>query len=319
MEHDYAEILELLVEDRGLEQMGLSAEPVGRNRVWKISSADRGSEMFYVKIVRERSWYDREVRGLKIAGVLAERHDWITAPPLLYQDAERLAIVIGAIPGESGTSLIRRAYRMDKNPLRRRKAITPFLDGVRHAVEWLRLLHAHEYEEFEGLVDHRASSVAQRVVRKLERAVRATSLSIDSGKIDRLGSLGSAYPRGPASLICGDASLGNFFWDGERIGRIDFEDLGVGPAGRDFNTIRLYVSRITDLPWYWSDDEVESIVPDGEEGWEGALHTLEWKLDYHWGAHQRSSMRATGRLGGDISSLVDALIEQYAGRDGVGG
>lgn len=308
MEHDFREIVDRLGRDGDLRGTGLRAEPVGRNRVWRVVSPNGASGEFYVKFARERAWYERELQGLEVAGALADRHDWAMAPTLLFADPEELAVVTSGIPGASGNDLIRRAYRIDRNPLRFRDAMAGFREFVRRVVEWLRALHAHEFEWKEGFVGYQVASVRDRTVRKLERALEATSLSLDPRQVERLASLDVPTASGTASLICGDASLGNFLWDRGRIGRIDFEDLGVGPPGRDFNTIRLYTRRVTGLPWYWSDDELDEILPDGVGGLEGTLHTLEWKLDYHWEARSRRSLWPGDVLDDEVSTLVDSLV-----------
>jgi thiamine kinase-like enzyme len=48
----------------------------------------------------------------------------------------------------------------------------------------------------------------------------------------------------PRKLVFGDVALGNFFFDGDRIGRIDFEDMGMGPPFLDTLLVRYHLELI---------------------------------------------------------------------------
>lgn len=314
MSGDYERVIADLQRNGSVTDPTVTVERVGRNRVWRVEPEDPRQEDYYVKIADEEAWFRREVLGLEIARYLANRHEWIMAPEVHYTDAKIRAIVLGPIRGVSGTEMIRDAFRLDRNPLHRQEPIQRFGHALRAMVKWIGALHESPLpDRLDPLVDHRFPSVRGRVLDKLRRALRATSLDASTERLLAVEHLPSPEGSDAGRLICGDATLGNFYWDGQRVGRIDFEDLGVGTVGRDFNTMRLWIKRVTEIPWYRSRDVPVTEIPGVDENPENTLHTLEWKLDYLWSAHQNGARKRMRKLVGEIQDLLDELTGESVG------
>lgn len=307
MEQDLRQIVAELTQYGSIRRSGWSAERVGRNRVWRVSSETAAVPRCYVKAVSEREWYERELAGLKVARDLEAYHDWAMAPEVVFTDPTQLALITTALPGRSGNALLRDAYRRDKNVFANQAPIQRFREALRHIISWLQEFHGGMVDRPHVCIDHRSSSVHERVVSKVDRAISEANFRIDDSVTRGLDALSLEKEESEGSLLCGDVSLSNFYWDGARVGRIDFEDIGIGSPSRDFGILRLHIERITGLPWYRQDSELEKILPIGAPGIIGFLHTLEWKLDYYWDAHQRGYNRSRKELQKEIAAMLHSL------------
>jgi hypothetical protein len=303
----------ILVEDlhdlglSGQTREGWTAERLGRNPVWRLT---KGERTIYAKQAYGQRHYSRELYGLKLGARLAEAHPWITAAEFLYGDSEKHIIVTGAISGSGLGAIMRSAFRIDRNPFHRAGPIAAFKEGLDLALNWLRAFHSLPFESESFLFDHTAGNVRDRLVTKLERAITAGYLSIDSGTIRRLQSISIPRPTAPPTLISGDASIGNFIWDGMRIGRIDFEDIGFGSPAREFAEVRADLTAVKPKPWYWSTQEPATLLPPPESGIEALLNRLEWQLDRHWPDDGGPQTRRMRELAGDITVDLQTLIDQ---------
>jgi aminoglycoside phosphotransferase len=278
---------------------------VGRNRVWRAQS---GQHRVFVKLAESTEYFRRECYGLHISQEMAHRNHWIVAPEIVYADAAQHAIIMTALPGEDVAQVMRLAFRMDHNPLRRTEAINGFLAALDHVVRWLSILHQFPFALANDLFDHSATRVRDRVLSKTRRAVQSKLLPADfEVLLTPVAAL--ALPKDtPLGLITGDATLGNFLWDGRRIGRIDFEDLGLGDITREHTEVRQSLSMAGAKPWYWSTRPALAKLSARSERNQELLYRLEWALDRHWPGRKpaRNNLRMR-RLQRQIRRMLEAL------------
>lgn len=252
---------------------------VGRNPVWRIR---REKQELFVKIMRDSRYYRRERHGLEVSRQLAKDHEWMVAPELVYADETQGALITTALPGTGFGRLLRAGFRMDRNPLRRAALMEHALRGLSHAIRWLAQLHQVPVTCRKLLFDHSISRVRDRVVGKLRRGIEHGVLSVSEEVLARLAALQLDKPTQPERLLCGDATLGNFLWDGRRIGRVDFEDMGFGAPDRDYSEIKQGLEIVVRKRWYWSVDRAIALLPRSNRPQEDTLYRLEWALDRHW-------------------------------------
>jgi aminoglycoside phosphotransferase len=278
---------------------------VGRNPVWRAESP---SETFFVKIMKDPRYYARERHGLEVSQRLASQHDWITAPDLVHADEATGALVTSALPGVGVGGLLRSAFRMDLNPLRRSGQVQELLRALSFVLRWVGELHRLPVSCKNLLFDHTSTRIRDRVLVKLERGIEHDVLAIDPAARERLSQLELPVPE-HLHLICGDATLGNFLWDGqrERIGRVDFEDFGFGSPARDFSELRLGLEAAGRKPWYWNVDRALAMVPSGDGPVEERLCRLEWTIDRHWPGRRREPTRRMRRLEREIRHMMHEI------------
>jgi aminoglycoside phosphotransferase (APT) family kinase protein len=276
---------------------------VGRNPVWRIES--RGGT-FFVKIMKSPRYYQRERHGLEVSQRLARQHDWITAPELVYTNEGQGALITSALPGVGVGRLLRSAFRRDRNPFRRTAPIEEMLRAFSQVLRWLAELHRVPVTCSTLLFDHSITSMRDRILRKLNRAVEHGLLELNDCVLQRFRELQVSASQ-PEHLISGDATLGNFLWDGQRIGRVDFEDLGVGAPARDYSEIRQGLEAVGHNRWYWSVDQAVVMLPPTSGRVEEALYRLEWALDRHWPGERTKPMRGMRALERDIYHMLEAI------------
>jgi hypothetical protein len=252
---------------------------VGRNPVWRIRSTDG---LFYAKIMRAQPYYRREHHGLDISRQLADRYEWITAPELVYTNEAQGVLITTALPGVGVGRVFRAAFRMDRNPFRRDAPIEAALGALSQVLQWLGEFHQMPVTCREVLFDHSTTRRRDRIFGKLTRGIEHGVLEVAGPTLERFRELDVSVSTAPAQLISGDATLGNFLWDGQRIGRVDFEDLGFGAPARDYSEIRQGLEAAGNRPWYWGVDRAMTLVPTSTGRVEDALYRLEWTLDRHW-------------------------------------
>jgi aminoglycoside phosphotransferase len=279
---------------------------VGRNPVWRIQSR---SATLFVKIMKEPRYYQRERHGLEASQQLATQHDWITAPELVHASEEQGTLITTALPGVGVGRLLRSAFRMDRNPFRQNAPIEEFLGALSFVLQWLAELHRMPVTCKGLLFDHSATRRRERILVKLNRALEHGVLEVDEQALQRFRQLDVAVPEPASHLICGDATLGNFLWDGQRqrIGRVDFEDLGFGAPSRDFSEIRQGLEVAGRQPWYWNVDKAIRMVPSSSGHVEEGLYRLEWALDRHWPGGRRRPTRRMRALERNVQNLLAAV------------
>jgi aminoglycoside phosphotransferase (APT) family kinase protein len=263
---------------------------VGRKPVWRIQSR---SGTFFVKVMKDSRYYRRERHGLEISQQLAAQHEWMTAPELVHLNEARRVLITTALPGMGVGRLLRSAFRMDRNPFRRKAPMEEFLRTLSIALQWLAELHQMPVTCNDLLLDHSATRVRERILGKLTRALEHGVLEVDEQALERFRQLDVSVPEPASHLICGDATLGNFLWDAQRqrIGRVDFEDFGFGAPSRDFSEIRQGLEDADRKSWYWNVDQAMQVVPSSSLDVEEGLHRLEWALDRHWPGGRRRPPR----------------------------
>jgi aminoglycoside phosphotransferase (APT) family kinase protein len=279
---------------------------VGRNPVWRIQSRN---EICFVKIMKDPRYYQRERHGFELSQQLAAQHDWITAPELVHTNETQGALITTAVPGIGVGRLLRAACRMDRNPLRRNGPIEEFLRALSFVLQWLAELHRTPVTCKNLLFDHSSTRVRERIIVKLNRALEHGVLEVDEGTLQRFRQLDVSVPEPASQLICGDATLGNFLWDGQRqrIGRVDFEDLGFGAPSRDFSEIRQGLEVAGRKPWYWNVDQARTMVPSSSGHVEEDLYRLEWALDRHWPGGRRKPTRRMRALERTVQHTLVAI------------
>jgi aminoglycoside phosphotransferase (APT) family kinase protein len=279
---------------------------VGRNPVWRIQS--RGAT-FFVKIMKNSRYYQRERHGLEVSQQLAAQHDWITAPELIHASEAQGALITTALPGTEVGRLLRSGFRMDRNPFRRNAPMEEFLRALSFVFQWLAELHRTPATCKKLLFDHSSTRVRDRILVKLNRALEHGVLEMDKQALQRFRQLDVSVPEPACHLICGDATLGNFLWDGQRqrIGRVDFEDLGFGSPSRDFSEIRQGLEVARRNPWYWNVDQAMTMVPSRSGHAEEGFYRLEWALDRHWPGGRRRPTRRMRALERNVQNLLAAI------------
>lgn len=213
-----------------------AAKKIGRNEVWEITTEAPAKSRCYAKWWPSTEMFHRELEGLRIVNTLAARHDWIMAAPIVVADETTGVIVVQEICGTSAAELISRPLRRLRSsmntPARQREAV----NCLAMIGRFLEQLHRVDVPHSRHLAGHGPAAVVARVNR-LADGLRAHA---------SLGHL-AVWTAFPLSLqdfhiadeprLCvlhGDTSLVNFLSDGSRLGILDFEDLGVGPACRDW-------------------------------------------------------------------------------------
>ena len=256
-------------------------QEVGRNAVWRISVDSSNGHVYYAKHVASNDWFTREVLGHSISRQLAMRHQaWIMAADVVATDASIPLIVTKKMPGESIASLFRRNLRRDQNIFGKRHIVSNMLGPWRRLHEWLQAFHLERTASTAGIHDHTVRGVCKRLETKIQ-LLRSAGCG---GVADRCTQLISAYARCSSDddddqvLTYGDCTAGNFFWHEGRIGAIEFEDVGIGSARRDWMCLYKHA------PWhvrpmrYWKLPGVNLAEVPSDTA-DGAIYELEWRVD----------------------------------------
>lgn len=249
---------------------GVVCQRVGRNAVWQITIRN---VVCFATYCQNDGEFSRRSAGIALVAELARRHPDIAALQVELIDEDRRVIVVRRSQGLSVHSLLSSAYRIDRNPFRRRQARAEFGRALQSVVSFLSALHDCTVPRSEHLWDHRPQSVFHRATVLLNR------LSQD---IDDLRGLSLPLLRPPArddsALVLGDPTFGNFMSDGERLACVDFEDLGIGDRRRDFVFLNEGLKRALTQWHYWKDElnTLESLV-EPRDSW-CALYEVEPQL-----------------------------------------
>ena len=227
-----------------------AAKKIGRNEVWEITTDAPAKLRCYAKWWPSTEMFHRELEGLRIVNTLAAGHDWITAAPIIVADATTGVIVVHEIRGVSGEELISRPLRRFcpsmNTPARQLEAVN-CLTMIRR---FLEQLHRVNVPHSRHLANHGPAAVVARVNTLADRLRQHASLAHLA--------MWTAFPvslqdfriadEPQLCVLHGDTSLRNFLVDGSRLGILDFEDLGVGPACRDLLWIDYCLKR---YDWMW--------------------------------------------------------------------
>lgn len=218
---------------------GATAQRVGRNAVWQITAAD-GDQVF-ARVCRDDADFARQVFGLRLAERMAAADARFMAAALLTADAGTRLLVTRPIGGTSVSTIFANAHRLDRNPLARPATLAASRDALRKIAAWLTVFHQQPIDAGVPLYDHSRVAVWQRTARKLDAlSAAAPSLAAYAGFSTRWR---LTAPLAAEGLVFGDATMGNFFVDGERVGAVDLEDVGRGATARDWATLQDDVTR----------------------------------------------------------------------------
>jgi aminoglycoside phosphotransferase len=291
-------------ETRTLLQEDMIAERCGRNEVWRIDAGHLG--VYFAKRCSDHSDFQRQLFGLRVGMRLADENEGYLAAPVVYEDPETHVLVTKKIAGEQVSDVLKMAYRMDKNPWRQRDRWQTPRRAITSIVGWLSSLHQMEFDASLPLHDHTAGGIARRINDKLELEFDGKTYAEHLGLKERVC---SQAVEGTAFLIFGDVSLSNFFFDGARIGAIDFEDLGVGSTSRDHAALRRRLEEAFRQPHYHSDPELLDLIPKGgsptEVLFDLEIHLLRFESSIKsQSASDRLAARSEGRI---IRNLLSRL------------
>lgn len=225
---------------------GRVAHRVGRNRVWRVESPRQGAH--FLKICRDAADFERQTFGLRTAAALAASGPGCLAATVVAEDPARHLLVSTPIEGECLAEIFTDAFRWDRNPWARPAKVRRALDALAAVMRWLRAFHAAPVAAAPAAAyDHTAAGTWRRIAHKLD-AIEARS-GLPAGQYgwrDRT----FTPPAAPVGLVFGDATLGNFFCDGDRVGAVDFEDVGTGDGARDQATLCRIIEMAFAQPHY---------------------------------------------------------------------
>lgn len=249
---------------------GVSCLRVGRNDVWRVVVDD---VVHFVTYCRNDGEFRRRLAGIELTEKIARDYPNIVPPRLESVIDSSRVIVVRKAAGIPAQGLLKRAYRIDRNPFRRRAQRLPFQDALSAMTGFLRVVHQYLPSSRIHLWDHGPASVFSRVESQLARL---------SEKVDVLKGLTLPTLALPSQVVSaavlGDLSLGNFVIDGDRVAYVDFEDFGVGEPRRDLVLFNESLKRALAQWHYWADD-VDTLVPviGSEDPW-CTLYALELQL-----------------------------------------
>lgn len=255
---------------------GIVAERCGRNDVWRL--IDTVSKRYYAKVWDDEDEFRRELVGLQLANELADGRSGFTSAEIVYVSEADLLFVTAELPGDPVIDLFRNAYRIDKNPLRRKRPIATFRAALQAVLSWLSAFHELSSPSVTPIYDHSDSSIRERINTKLNTVFRGQTFGARLG----IQSIPCGFaPQDDMGLVFGDVTLGNFFFDGERIGAVDFEDIGYGAPRRDFVGLRLELNWPFEKLHYWVDREVQFLLAekalDASPLWEIEMRLLRFE------------------------------------------
>jgi hypothetical protein len=143
------------------------------------------------------------------------------------------------------------------------------------------------------LYDHSFAGITRRINQKLDQAHCGTKFGQMLGINRRL-----EIPKSSAKhcLLFGDVSMGNFFFDGNRIGAIDFEDVGFGPQIRDYEVLRYWLNRTFANFYYRTDHQLLKTIPRTIGVEAGVIRFDLHLLAYEQLVHSRSLKSAIDRV-----------------------
>jgi hypothetical protein len=269
---------------------------VGRNDVWRVVVNDA---VYFVTYCRNEADYRRRLAGIELTEQIARDYPNVV-PPLLESviDSSRV-IVVRKAAGIPAEGLLKRGYRIDKNPLRRHARRLPFLNALAAMAGFLRAVHRHLPSSRTHLWDHGPESVFSRVESHLQRL----SQRADLFKGLTLPPLALPSPV-VSSAVLGDLSLGNFVIDGDRAVYVDFEDFGVGEPRRDLVLFSESLKRALSHWHYWTDD-VDALIPiaGNDDPW-CTVYAMELQLQRVWQELERP------RPGAGLTREVEAARRQ---------
>lgn len=291
-----------------------NAHRVGRNAVWRLDSS-AGNAVAYLKFATDSRWYSRELYGYEIASNMSRESEYSSSADVLFACSTRRCLATSPICGTPVSEVFKSAYRIDKNPLRRRVKTMEACSAIEGVVRWLRQFHQQPVPAHVDLYDHRPSNASRRLQKLLrtqpdekDERTLADIIGVSAGEVPSLTNEGVC-----SKVIFGDVTLGNFFWHNKKIGAIDFEDIGVGEVARDFMTLRADILRPLENFYYFSDCQLQEILSDPASSSHSRAYELETVLhrcvhDCQTRSRAKVSYRYSERIRQLISNIADSIV-----------
>jgi hypothetical protein len=214
----------------------VSIRRVGRNMVWRIARHGAPQSVYYAKCWSDRRKFARELTGLALFARIAQEHAWIGCPKLVHVDDDRGILVTAAIDGISFESHLKASLARGVAFHRMNECARQVQTGFDLLLRLAQCLHATTTPDVSDLARHDGQSVRHRIQRMASRLL-GMCRPRSAHALEQLASgdlLPSESNTCGESLVYGDFSPGNVFLRERQVIPIDFEDLGVGPACRDF-------------------------------------------------------------------------------------
>lgn len=248
----------------------------GRNIVWRLDFSNERTR--YLKISHDINTFKRELFGHKLAEQIASHDNRFTYAPVIYSDRNLKAFITEQICGSPLTNIFRSAYRIDKCFFAKNSQDESFRTAFELLLEWLTLLRGCNLGDQSIHRDHSLFEIKQRIKNRLARTIKTKPLR-DYIDFDVEKYLRVEMEESTSSLQFGDLTLGNFFFDGEKIGAIDFEDLGSGYRNRDFTQLEMELDRPISSLMYRSDENLQQLMGSLVPEWNPVVE-LELLLQY---------------------------------------
>lgn len=277
------------------------ARQVGRNAVWELTEASIPPKRYYAKFWTSPDMFDRDINGREVISDLAEVHQWLMPAPIIFCAPSIRVVVAEQLPGRILQALVSGATRR-LSTRRERGACHDAANGCLSLV--LRLLpqlNAYQPQAQSWLVDHSSAAVFARINR-LALSIRERSCF--AGRLRELQHFPITAPdprpfeEAENVLIYGDLSPANIIFDGSRIGLFDFEDLGIGPACRDYHWLE-YLLETFGNHWRYrpANAFLSSVRTRCEDSPLRRLHRLDFAImDLDRALHQYRTMSLPRRL-----------------------
>jgi hypothetical protein len=238
-----------------------TARKVGRNEVWEITGCGPAGGRSYAKWWPSPEMFQRELEGLRIVNSLATRHSWLMATTVIVADEATGVIVVRELCGVSGEELISRPLRRLRPAMNRAAQKRGAVRCLSMIVQFLEHLHRVPVQDSAHLTTHGPTAVVARVNELAERLRQHPLLE---------GEIWNAFPLClrdfpiadvPRDCVLhGDPSPGNFIVDDSRLGVLDFEDLGVGPACRDLLWVDYCLEQYDRMWHYGSGEQLRRVI-----------------------------------------------------------
>lgn len=257
-----------------------AAKKIGRNEVWEITRHAPERVRCYAKWSPSTDLFQRELEGLRIVNALAARHDWILGAPIIAADETTGVIVVHEVRGVSAAEVISQPLRRFRSSMNTAVRQSDAMNCLRVIGQFLEQLHRFSLPRSSHLANHAPAAVVARINRLADDVRRHESLAhlrIWTGfPISLRDFIIAAEP--PLCVLHGDTSPGNFLVEGSRLGILDFEDLGIGPACRDWLWLDYCLERYDSMWHYRSANDLRRMIAQRIDPGLRSLYRLEFLL-----------------------------------------
>ena len=232
-----------------------------------MEQTDEGHRACFLKRYEHKEDYIREVAGIRLAQEIADNDDRFFAARILLTNDEQNVVVTSELKGESLDSIFKSAYRRDKNFFRSASPRNLAKKRLNVMLQWLGELNKRVFPA-DGLArDHSIVSIRDRIITRLDYLFSdAHVISKHDHAIGvRFSESVAADHEGdqPERLQFGDPTFGNFIFQGDRLGVIDFEEIGPSSLSIDTLCIGYWLDRASERWQYWDCAELREICGVG--------------------------------------------------------